>query len=84
MVVTLIFYSAVGKADGSVSYFMVDLLGWFLFVLQISGSTANIYLCTELFSLMCLCWYRNGIFHRDVKPENILIKVMHSVWRIFN
>lgn len=79
VVVELMFYSA----DGSVSYFMVDLLGWFLFVLQISGRTDIIYLCTELFSLMCLYWYRNGIFHRDVKPENILIKVMYFVWRIF-
>jgi hypothetical protein len=34
--------------------------------------------CTVLLS-----WYSNGIFHRDVKPENILIKVSQHLFILF-
>ncbi|CAN0112922.1 unnamed protein product [Bubo scandiacus] len=51
-----------------------ELIKGIIFFLQITGSTDNVYLFTELFSLVCLYWYRNRIFHRAVKPENILIK----------
>ena len=37
---------------------------------EINGTNNKIYVNCNLFT--CIC--RHGIFHRDVKPENILVK----------